>query len=132
MSENPVSVRVKFEIQMWDMLPEVLAVEYRYRGDDAEAGRLEEKADQCKREAILLERIVELPAVPRVGDVVLVNQNWEPVFVSDVLWDLDPDGDDPFVTVVLAPLDEDQFSGSSPLESMLDFGWAVKLEGFGG
>ena len=73
-------------------------------------------------------RAIELPGVPRVGEMVEVNPNWEPVAVVTVEWFMDVEVGEPHVVLHLDSFDEDHV-GQGSLIYLLDAGWRPAIEG---
>ncbi|WP_322750185.1 MULTISPECIES: hypothetical protein [unclassified Frankia] len=119
---------IKFVVTLRDMLPEVLGDVFEHAGLIGDADQVRAEARDTARRALTLARTVDLPAVPRVGERVWADPNWEPVTVREVEWTLVPDGDDPHVRVRLDDLDEDEVGAEwGATELLLDNGWTVQI-----
>ncbi|WP_147201248.1 hypothetical protein [Pseudonocardia asaccharolytica] len=112
------------------MLPEALAAIHRERGNTQLADQYATEVAESQRLELELIREVALPGIPRVGEEVWANPNWEPVPVVRVEWMLGLDMDDEsFVTVYLADLDEDEVGAEyGATELLLDSGWRSRLD----
>ncbi len=119
---------ITFVVTLRDMLPEVLGDMFEHAGLIGDADQVRAEARDTARRALTLTRTVDLPAVPRMGETVWVDPNWEPVTVRAVEWTLAPEGDDPRVCVLLEDLDEDEVGAEwGATELLLDNGWTVQI-----
>jgi len=112
------------------MLPEFLAKLHRRAGGLGLPSQYDQEAAEAERVALELVRTVALPGVPRKGEEVWANPNWEPVKVARVEWLLDPQlGKETHVIVFLTDLDEDEVGPEyGAIELLLDSGWAPHLD----
>lgn len=121
---------VQFRVTVRNMLPEMLAKLHRRSSGTGPPSEYDRDAAEAERVALELVRTVSLPAVPRIGDEVCANPNWDPVEVERVEWRLDQiPGQEADVIVVLADLDEDDVGEEyGAIELLLDSGWAPHLD----
>ena len=122
---------VQFRMSVRNMLPETLAAIHRSRRDPTVPTPYDAAAEEAQRIELDLVRTVALPGIPRRGEDVVANPNWEPVAVERVEWMLDPDApDEAHVTVYLADLDEDEVGAEwGAVELLLDSGWSPRIDG---
>lgn len=133
MSDDQVSQcahLVQFRVTVRNMFPEALAQIHRQRGHAELAAAYDPAATESKRIELELVRTVALPGIPRKGEEVWANPNWEPVAVERVEWMLDPELEgEAHVTVYLADLDEDEVGPEyGAVELLLDAGWTPRMD----
>ena len=83
-------------------------------------------AKQAGAGTVMLRRTVELPAVPRTGEVVYADPYTEPLTVTSVTWTADPEEDEVHVQLHLTQIDLDVLGDDEDaLEMFTNAGWVV-------
>jgi hypothetical protein len=115
-------MEILLRLTLINRLPALLAELAQAPGHRAAADQMVAEARDA---AVLLTRPLAAGApVPRAGDLVVANANFDAVPVTDVTWSLD----DGRVLVELAPLDEDQV-GPDALGLLIGSGWQLSSDG---
>ncbi|MHA6783208.1 hypothetical protein ACVGOW_19740 [Pseudonocardia saturnea] len=92
---------------------------------DATAARWD--AVDAANRSVTLRRVVRLPAVPRAGEVIYVDPYSDELRVQSVTWTVDPDDDEPTVSLKLSDIDFDVIGNDDDaLDAFLASGWTAE------
>ena len=126
-------IRIRVLARAHNMLPGVLADIAEDAGytRDATRGRWDATAERSR--AVLLERIIELPAVPREGEEVWIGPYSEAMIVTSIAWNANPpatDGAEPVhVDMWVDELDLDVVADTeTALAWFRDAGWDIETQ----
>jgi hypothetical protein len=126
-------IRIRVLARAHNMLPGILADIAEDVGHTLDATRGRWDATSERSRAVLLERIIELPAVPREGEEVWIGPYSEAMTVTSVTWRVDPstedDGQPVHVDMWVDELDLDVLADTeTALAWFRDAGWDIETD----
>jgi hypothetical protein len=110
---------VVFRLDLRDRLPSLLQ---QFAPDAGARAAADQMAAAARDQVVALSRRMQDVAIPRVGEDVIANPNFEPLGVLSVIHDLDGN----VVTVDLGELDADEVGEGLALEVLLSGGWQAE------
>lgn len=126
-TEHGNGIRIELRATGSNQLPAMLAdlADGSGNAHDATAARWDAAA--AANRSVTLRRVVWLPAVPRAGEVIYVDPYIDELRVHSVTWTVDPDDDEPTVSLHLSDIDFDLIGNDDDaLDAFLASGWTAE------
>jgi hypothetical protein len=109
-----------------NQLPGVLADLADDSGNARDATAARWDATAAAQRAVWLRRVVVLPAIPRIGDLVYVEPYSDELHVEEITWNIDPEDGETMVSVRLSDINFDVIGDDDDaLEMFLEAGWVT-------
>ncbi|MCE0768488.1 hypothetical protein LWC35_37185 [Pseudonocardia kujensis] len=127
--ENLAMIRIELRTLAHDMLIGALAtLAEEHSGPSPQVTKARWEGQEARNSAVMLSRIVELPAVPRPDDEIYASPYTEPLIVEEVQWTTDPADGAPQVTLFCSAVDLDVLADDAEeaLETFAEGGWVVE------
>lgn len=122
-------ILIEFRADAGNELPGVLANLAEEHGHPREATAARWGAVAAANRRMTLRRVALLPAVPRVGEEIYLHPYSEVLRVEDVTWLVDPEDDEPHVSLQLGDIDLDVIGDDDDaLDAFRQAGWEVDVD----